>query len=378
MILASSYSTFLCGEMKFIFLFISLLAVCQGVHVEYVDDEVLCPDGKSTCPLESTCCVLDGEDEFGCCPSVKATCCSDKLHCCPEGLQCDVQHKRCLNQFISTPWLVKVPAKRLLDVEKSNELSYYSDELDTIKCPDGVTSCPEESTCCLLVDGSYGCCPTVHATCCSDRLHCCPEGMTCDAARERCLGEEGTEIRWLNKIKPIQKKHNSLREVICPDRRSKCPPETTCCKLSSGSFGCCPLPKATCCSDGLHCCPEGMKCQVAEGGCSTDSGFLINWSTKFASTPIRQKVAIDIHPPVVVDNESELPEELKAVPCGKNKNCPALTTCCETKKNNVISHMCCPLQNAVCCENSCCPNGFRCYGSGKCEKHAVRQHNFFD
>jgi len=51
-----------------------------------------------------------------------------------------------------------------------------------------------------------------------------------------------------------------LPNVACPDGQSECPSGNTCCKLSSGGYGCCPLPKATCCSDGVHCCPEGYSC----------------------------------------------------------------------------------------------------------------------
>ena len=48
--------------------------------------------------------------------------------------------------------------------------------------------------------------------------------------------------------------------VVCPDGLSECPDGNTCCKLSSGGYGCCPLPKATCCSDEIHCCPDGYSC----------------------------------------------------------------------------------------------------------------------
>ena len=51
-----------------------------------------------------------------------------------------------------------------------------------------------------------------------------------------------------------------LRSVECPDGQSECPSGSTCCKLSSGEYGCCPLPKAVCCSDGVHCCPNGYSC----------------------------------------------------------------------------------------------------------------------
>ena len=52
----------------------------------------------------------------------------------------------------------------------------------------------------------------------------------------------------------------NLQSVECPDGQSECPSGNTCCKLSSGEYGCCPLPKAVCCSDGVHCCPNGYTC----------------------------------------------------------------------------------------------------------------------
>ena len=51
-----------------------------------------------------------------------------------------------------------------------------------------------------------------------------------------------------------------LSNVVCPDGQSECPDGNTCCKLSSGAYGCCPLPSAVCCSDGVHCCPNGYSC----------------------------------------------------------------------------------------------------------------------
>ena len=33
--------------------------------------------------------------------------------------------------------------------------------------------------------------------------------------------------------------------VVCPGGQSQCPDGNTCCKLSSGQYGCCPLPKVS-------------------------------------------------------------------------------------------------------------------------------------
>jgi hypothetical protein len=53
-------------------------------------------------------------------------------------------------------------------------------------CKDGST-CYVTSTCCLTPSGAVGCCPYENATCCSDGLHCCPQGYTCDLARGQCV-----------------------------------------------------------------------------------------------------------------------------------------------------------------------------------------------
>ena len=63
------------------------------------------------------------------------------------------------------------------------------------------------------------------------------------------------------------KHSNGIRKaqsVECPDGVTECPSGNTCCKLSSGGYGCCPLPNAVCCSDHVHCCPNGYSC--AGGG----------------------------------------------------------------------------------------------------------------
>lgn len=44
-------------------------------------------------------------------------------------------------------------------------------------CPDHQKTCRKGQTCCDDKQGGFGCCPYENATCCSDGLHCCPEGM---------------------------------------------------------------------------------------------------------------------------------------------------------------------------------------------------------
>jgi len=58
---------------------------------------------------------------------------------------------------------------------------------------------------------------------------------------------------------------------MCGDG-SQCPDGSTCCLLSSGSYGCCPYVGATCCADQLHCCPNGYQCDVSGGTCVRQQG----------------------------------------------------------------------------------------------------------
>ena len=49
------------------------------------------------------------------------------------------------------------------------------------------------------------------------------------------------------------------QNVVCPDG-AECPSGNTCCLRAGGSYACCPVPNAICCSDMVHCCPSGYSC----------------------------------------------------------------------------------------------------------------------
>ena len=59
-----------------------------------------------------------------------------------------------------------------------------------------------------------------------------------------------------------------LQQVGCPGGGAQCSDGETCCVLSSGLYGCCPLTNAVCCSDREHCCPNGYTCDVSTGTCN--------------------------------------------------------------------------------------------------------------
>ena len=75
----------------------------------------------------------------------------------------------------------------------------------------------------------------------------CTTGYTCDVSAGTCT-RSNTAIQEINNM--------LIGSVQCDDG-SECPTGTTCCKLSSGQWGCCPYPNAVCCNDGEHCCPQG-------------------------------------------------------------------------------------------------------------------------
>ncbi|VDO67525.1 unnamed protein product [Haemonchus placei] len=116
--------------------------------------------------------------------------------------------------------------------------------------------------------GDWGCCPFPNAVCCSDHIHCCPQGTQCDPEKLHCTKTNG-------EIFPPRRKGNAQQstdenEIICPDRRSKCPSGSTCCMLVSGKYGCCPVEGANCCADHLHCCPSGFTCDTSGQRCIQD------------------------------------------------------------------------------------------------------------
>ncbi|XP_054750763.2 uncharacterized protein ZC84.1-like isoform X1 [Lytechinus pictus] len=203
-------------------------------------------------------------------------------------------------------------------------------------CKDGKT-CPTSATCCSSLNDESRCCTYPNAVCCSDGLHCCPLGYQCDITSNTCMKGDEVLDADLTIMASI---------VICPDGQSECPDGNTCCKLSSGQYGCCPLPNAVCCSDGEHCCPSGYTCDVSAGTCSRGNS-IVSWYEKSSATPI------NVESVVCPDGQSE---------------CPDGNTCCKLSSGQ---YGCCPLPNAVCCSDGqhCCPSGYTCdVSAGTCSR----------
>ncbi|VDN97463.1 unnamed protein product [Rodentolepis nana] len=276
-----------------------------------------CPLSDSDCSDDESCCILkDGSK--GCCPYPKADCCADGAHCCPEGTVCNSDSSSCIpkrgawvNPFKSSPKLLG---------RKS------------VVCPGGKLACNKGSTCCKSAagdDSSYSCCPHENAVYCGDGIHRCPEGYKCD------LRNGGSCVRASAEITK-----KSIGGNKCNDGQTVCPDDSTCCSLSDGTYGCCPLPNALCCEDKLHCCPNGYKCDVAHKRCIHTK---INWLT----VPISKKLV-----PYTAYGEV------------KKSDCkPNWTSCSANGRTG-----CCPLKDAICCSDGlhCCLKGSTCLDNGIC------------
>ncbi|EFJ44502.1 hypothetical protein VOLCADRAFT_76255 [Volvox carteri f. nagariensis] len=80
----------------------------------------------------------------------------------------------------------------------------------------------------------------------------------------------------------------SPQPVKCDDD-NECPAGSTCCCVMEFfnmcfQWGCCPMPKATCCSDNQHCCPADLPvCDTVGGRCLPKAGVMFGsqpWSRK--------------------------------------------------------------------------------------------------
>ncbi|XP_043392644.1 progranulin isoform X9 [Chelonia mydas] len=293
-------------------------------------DAVQCPDGESECPNESTCCMMP-TGSWGCCPMPQAACCVDKVHCCPHATTCDLEHARCLSAAGEQPLGSKVPAR------KRAPWQGVPASFIMITCPDHQSVCPDGTTCCQLPTSQYGCCPLQNAVCCQDHVHCCPKGHTCDPAGGSCH-PPAAPVPWLEKTPARVRAPSAGRDVQC-DEQTSCPEGNTCCRLASGSWGCCPLEEAVCCPDHVHCCPKGHTCDPVGGSCHPPA-TPIPWLEK---TPARMRA----------------PSAGRDVQCDEQTSCPEGNTCCRLATG---SWGCCPLPEAVCCQDHvhCCPKGHTC------------------
>uniref|UniRef100_A0A671L100 Granulins-like n=1 Tax=Sinocyclocheilus anshuiensis TaxID=1608454 RepID=A0A671L100_9TELE len=378
-------------------------------------ETVLCGNGTSECPMDTTCCETD-DGQWACCPMPKAVCCDDKIHCCPEDSVCDVEGSKCMSTNQELPMWAKFPARLRAEWEDHTQMRAEA-ELTTTRqittagiqmatlagaLPESMSSdvpcndtaaCPDGTTCCKTKEGGWACCPLPQAVCCDDFIHCCPHGTTCNVAAGSCDESSGSEP-WFEKlpVKPISSQNVAVTQVFsvhsnvsCDDTAS-CPDGNTCCKTQEGGWACCPLPEvksmhctpwtissaitslqerlstvctgdAVCCDDFIHCCPRGTTCNVAAGSCDKSSGSE-PWFEKLPVKPISsQNVAVTR---VFSVNSN--------VSCDDTAACRDGNTCCKTQEGGWA---CCPLPEAVCCDDfiHCCSHGTACnVAAGSCDE----------
>ena len=315
---------------------ILLLPLVLGVSPSWkiLKDLTLCQEKDTACKMSS--------GDYGCCAAADGVCCADGEHCCPSGFECDLSTKQCVQYgdpalyVLTEKMLDVVPmgARNVREVTKGAMKAFDMDNsiMNTV-CPNGMSQCPENATCCETKDHMYGCCPGSKAVCCAE-MYCCPEGYECNAAKGTCV-KNNLEIMAtsMDKVKEVK--------VMCPDGQSECPKDQTCCLTQGGAYGCCPVPNAVCCSDHVHCCPSGYTCDVAEGSCIKSS----------------------LSPPAIT------PQAPARVHCPDGGECADGQTCCMVDTNGTYG--CCPEPNAVCCSDlkTCCPEGYQCnVESGTCTK----------
>uniref|UniRef100_A0A8D1N359 Progranulin n=1 Tax=Sus scrofa TaxID=9823 RepID=A0A8D1N359_PIG len=308
---------------------------------------------KAQCPPGHSC-ILTTNETSNCCPFPEAVSCRDGLHCCPQGFHCSADGWSCLRRPDTKP-------------------------SDDILCPNSQFHCPNSSTCCTMLDGSWGCCPMPQASCCGDKVHCCPHGTSCDLAHSRCLtvtnthpmakipsqetiktGEEVGEVSsgsWPGTSSPspwrpltlfFSFSHPVPRCAQC--HQVSCPDDYTCCRLQSGKWGCCPFVQAVCCNDHVHCCPTGYQCNIEKGTCDLETQWV----------PWKEKIPASLSRPDLLAMERD-------VPCDNVSSCPSSSTCCPVTPGE---WGCCPAPEAVCCSDHqyCCPKGHTCVGKGHCKR----------
>lgn len=211
--------------------------------------------------------------------------------------------------------------------------------------------------------GGYGCCQMARAVCCSDKIHCCPHGTTCDVRHQKCVRSDGSRHSEMRRKMPSMRKER--KRVACPDG-STCPARQTCCQLKNAEYGCCPFAQGTCCSDHLHCCPHNLLCDLQQRICK-NPGNLSDEAIPWASA-LRPRPLLPRH-----DHHSSY----RMTSCGTSRNCSADATCCPVRGSR--EGRCCPFHNGVCCRNgaACCPKENKCViGEASCETRDGYRHRW--
>ncbi|XP_019630285.1 PREDICTED: granulins-like [Branchiostoma belcheri] len=149
-------------------------------------------------------------------------------------------------------------------------------DVEKTPCPGGKQECPTNYTCCQrgATPYTWGCCDLPTAECCPDRKTCCPKGYHCDPSRATCYKSGSDEIVVAKQLTIPDTEQSQVSNIKCGSSNSTCGDSETCCKMASGQWGCCPMPKAVCCQDHLHCCPRGYTCDMPTSTCIRGNDIL--------------------------------------------------------------------------------------------------------
>ena len=266
-----------------------------------------CPNGRycaetpDKCPLANSNSMKElseaktscGPDETEC---PDACCPVANWYCCPFGKYCAETLDKC-------------------PLIKSNSFK----ELSVIKSTCG----PEETEC------PGGCCILTNAYCCPDGIHCAP-------SPDKCPHSKYDSFKELSIIKPACPLARFHFETECPG-------------------GCCILPNAYCCPDGIHCAPGPPMCPQ-----SKSNSFM----------------ELSVSKPTCGPGETQCPDACCPVAnwfcCPDGRYCAETPDKCPLSKSNSFKKLsvikstcgpeetecpggCCTLPNAY-----CCPNGINC------------------
>jgi hypothetical protein len=247
----------------------------------------------------------------------------------------------------------------------------------SILCPDSVSSCDADSTCCGTGDGHWACCQLKDAQCCSDGQHCCPAGTRCNTQQSSCdpVVPGNVSIPAVRKVPkpttttpmPPSTTTPENAGMVCTDR-SQCPqPGAACCRQYSGRYGCCNYPLNVCCDDGIHCCHSGTVCDQLRLVCVPypSTGLRrLPWSQ--LQSPSTAAVQASAAAADDDGGDAQLqPETRTNRICPDGRSCLDTQTCCRIYSGG---YGCCPYYLGVCCPDlqHCCPSGDRCTVGGQC------------
>lgn len=96
------------------------------------------------------------------------------------------------------------------------------------------------------------CFSVCQAVCCSDHIHCCPHGTSCNLPAQTCDNTTAS-VPQFRKVPMFPWQGPRLGDVVC-DATHRCPAMTTCCRNKVGDWSCCPLSQVNTCGHFLSRC----------------------------------------------------------------------------------------------------------------------------